>query len=174
MPDTAATTRRRFAIRDLLSDVPIATQDALARVLASRGFQVTQSTLSRDLRALGVVKTPSGYAIPGDNGGFSHSVGGSDRLPSVLRATLIDAVPAASLVVLRTAPGHAQPVGLALDAARIDGVVGNVSGDDTVFVASTSNTEARRLAAYFREIAGLMGDSGCPGVPGESGLMGAA
>lgn len=168
MPDSAATTRRRFAIRDLLNDEPIATQDALARALASRGFHVTQSTLSRDLRALGIVKTPNGYAIPGESGQSGHSLVGSARLASVLRATLIDAVPAASLVVLRTAPGHAQPVGLALDAAKVEGVVGNVSGDDTVFVASTSNAEARRLAAHFREMAGL------PGVPGEPGLMGAA
>lgn len=160
MTASSATIRRHHAIRDLLRHAPVATQEALGAALASRGFQVTQSTLSRDLRALGVIKTVGGYALPDAVGGMSHGGNGRERLATVLGDHLIDAIPAGTLVVLRTAPGHAQPVGLALDASDVEGMVGNVAGDDTIFVATPSNTEARRLASVFREMAGMPGMMG--------------
>lgn len=165
MPEVTATARRRYVIGELLRSSSIATQEALAEALVSRGFSVTQSTLSRDLRSLGVVKSPEGYALPGGAGEMSSEAGSRESLVRVLRANLIESTPAGTLVVLRTAPGHAQPVGLALDAARLDGAVGNVAGDDTIFVATPSERDARRLAESFREMGGL---------PSAPGLMGAA
>ncbi len=130
---------RRDAIRELLSKGPIDTQQLLVELLSSRGLAATQSSVSRDLRDLGAVKTAEGYSLPsGDRDGEEEL----KRVSSLFRA----ATPAGpNLLVIRTAIGAAQRVALALDRTDWPEIVGNIGGDDTVFVATPSATAQKQL-----------------------------
>ncbi len=130
---------RREAIRELLSKGPVDTQQLLVELLSSRGLAATQSSVSRDLRDLGAVKTAEGYALPsGDRDGEEELA----RVSSLFRS----ATPAgANLLVIRTAIGAAQRVALALDRTNWPEIVGNIGGDDTVFVATPSSTAQKQL-----------------------------
>ena len=150
--------RRRHLIGEILSRGPVASQDALLAALRAAGEEVTQATVSRDIRALGVVKGPSGYALPGDVPGVvsnGHAAArGLDELGRVLRQHVLRVLPAEALVVLRTAPGHASIVGAALDQSPPAGMVGSISGDDTVFIATSSRTSARTLGKALSALVG--------------------
>ncbi len=132
-------TERREAIRELLSKGPVDTQQLLVELLSSQGLAATQSSVSRDLRDLGAVNTAEGYALPsGDRDGEEEL----KRVSSLLRS----ATPAgANLLVIRTAIGAAQRVALALDRTDWPEIVGNIGGDDTVFVATPSLTAQKQL-----------------------------
>ncbi|MGH8223989.1 MAG: arginine repressor, partial [Woeseiaceae bacterium] len=128
MPNHAALqTERRATIRHLLQQGPVETQRSLVEALRTRGFLATQSSVSRDLRELGAIKTAAGYALP------ESAAGGDDEVAQV--TGLLREVKAAGphLLVIRTAIGAAQRVALALDRSAWPEIVGNVGGDDTVF-----------------------------------------
>jgi transcriptional regulator of arginine metabolism len=108
-------------ILQLLDSSPIADQGDLLLRLASTGHGLTQSTLSRRLKRLGVQKV---------QGRYRRVEASAQSLPEV---TLVEAPP--NLLVLRTAPGFAQALGLSLDADPLPGQMGTLAGDDTVFVA---------------------------------------
>jgi len=112
-------------------------------VLARRGIQVTQATLSRDLNELRLVKTSEGYILPnGDSSG--------EPLPDVSRLVqefVREVRRAQNLLVIKTIPGSAQPVAVAIDAGSWDEVVGTVAGDDTLLIITGSNKNARMLQA---------------------------
>ena len=138
MPDPAPTSaERRRAIRELLAAGPAATQGALVDALNARGLNATQSSVSRDLRELGALKTADGYVLP-------EAGDGEDEIAAV--ASLFRRLQAAgpNLVVIHTAIGAAQRVALALDRCAWPEIVGNVGGDDTVFTATT-NAAAQRV-----------------------------
>lgn len=133
---------RRDAIRELLLGQPAATQQSLVEALTRRGFVATQSSVSRDLREIGAVKTPHGYELPEP----AHA-SGNDEIASVAEL-LRELKPAGpNLLVIRTAIGAAQRVALALDRCGWPEIVGNVGGDDTVFTATTSAAGQRRVIA---------------------------
>lgn len=131
---------RRHAIRELLLSGPLPTQKRLVELLKQRGFDATQSSVSRDLRDLGAVKTVRGYElrVPQD---------GDDAVADVtaLLRTLTPAGP--NLLVIRTAIGAAQRVALALDRSGWPEIVGTVAGDDTIFVATASARDQRGVLA---------------------------
>lgn len=132
---------RHERILRLLEQRPVKNQTALQQALREDGIACNQATLSRDLRDLGVVKTRHGYELPA--GALSES--SPHHLRLALRTWLSSATAAQNLVVLRTPPGGAQPLALALDKAALDDVLGTVAGDDTVFVACPSDRRARAL-----------------------------
>lgn len=121
--------------------------------LERAGIRATQATISRDLRELGAVKGPSGYELPTDQQRRDGA-----GLGRALQAYLLSAKATGVLVVLRTGAGHAQIVALELDRTPPEGVLGNIAGDDTIFVATTSEQRAQRLESELRGIAGLGGD----------------
>ena len=146
---TDAKEQRHRAIAELIRSQPLASQDELAEHLAAQGFAVTQATISRDLEQLGAVKVRRdgrlGYALP-------------DQLPSsppnqlatVLRDWVRSIDVAGNLVVLKTPPGSAHLIGVALDQAALPEVVGNICGDDTIFVAVRDAAEAPQFAERLR------------------------
>ncbi len=128
---------RREALRRLLEQGPAATQRALVDALVSAGFEATQSSVSRDLKGLGAIKTAAGYELPGP---APESVDEVAEVADLLRGIR----PAGSnLLVIRTAIGAAQRVALALDRSGWPEIVGNVGGDDTIFTA-TPDAHAQR------------------------------
>jgi transcriptional regulator of arginine metabolism len=141
---------RQKTILELLHRGPIESQEELQGVLAKRGFDVGQATLSRDMRELGLVKTYDGYVA---GTGISP---GEPVLPSVsrlVREFVLEVRLAQNLLVLKTSVGSAQPVAAAMDAEDWPEVVGTLGGDDTILVISQDNKSAHQLA---RRIEGML------------------
>ena len=145
-------TRRHQQVLDLIDEYDIPNQQQLQELLASKGIEVTQATLSRDLRTLGVVKGPNGYALPSPTTSTPQL---EDSLWQTVRRELLEAVAGGATVVLRTRPGHANTLAIELDRARPADVLGTIAGDDTVFVAAKSQRHARTLVGRFRRHADL-------------------
>jgi transcriptional regulator of arginine metabolism len=142
--------RRRSAILRLVQDRAVPSQQALRRLLRARGFAVTQPTLSRDLRDLGLARTPAGYAAPAGPPAAPPAARRAAALDQVLARGVLAVRAAGALVVLRTPPAGAHPVARAVDEAGLPDAVGTVAGDDTVFVACPDAAAARRLERRLR------------------------
>ena len=142
--------RRQRTIADLLRTRPVASQDALLGDLKALGYAVTQATVSRDLDQLGAVKVRRGgmtsYALPDP---ASPPLTSERRLRAILDEWATSIEPVGQLVVIRTPPGSAHLVGVALDQARLPGIAGTICGDDTIFLAvrdaATAGAVAKRL-----------------------------
>ena len=137
-------------LRELLSAGSVDSQGKLVDLLKKKGFAATQSSISRDLRELGAVKSRMGYGLPGAVGGRPI-----EREEKILRSLVMGAEPAGPhLLVIRTATGGASRVGLAVDRSSWPGVVGTVAGDDTLFVALESKKHLNRVK---NELAAILG-----------------
>jgi transcriptional regulator of arginine metabolism len=138
--------RRQRAIADLVRGQTLSSQEELADRLGSLGFAVTQATISRDLEQLGAIKVRRdgqlSYALP-----QAARNGPSSRLAAVFRDWVQSVEPAGNLVVIRTPPGSAHLVGVALDESALPEIVGTICGDDTMFVACRSEAAADMLCA---------------------------
>jgi transcriptional regulator of arginine metabolism len=145
--------RRHQAILRVVRDQGVRSQEALARLLRGRGIAVAQPTLSRDLRELGLVKTPAGYAAPAA-AALVPAGPPQAKLARALRSFVLSVQAAGSLVVVRTPPAAAQPVARALDEAALPDVAGTIAGDDTVFVATASDRAARALTRRLAALGG--------------------
>ncbi len=141
-PTEAGPDRRRQRILALLERGPVRNQSDLQQQLATDGFEVNQATLSRDLRALGVVKGIGGYELP--QATLSPETA-HQSLWHAVHTWLVSATAAQNLVVLRTPAGGAQPLGVALDHAELPGLVGTIAGDDTVLAVCADGGKARAL-----------------------------
>jgi transcriptional regulator of arginine metabolism len=133
---------RRTQILELLRREQVATQGELRRKLMGRGIHVTQATVSRDIEELGLVKAREGYRVPEALEAASPP---QPTLPVLLKEFMREAKPAANLVVVRTHPGNAHSVAVALDASAWPEIVGTVAGDDTILIATPGPTEAARV-----------------------------
>ncbi len=138
--------RRHAILKDILSSAAASTQEALVNGLAQEGIEVTQATVSRDLAAIGAVRGPNGYRLPDAAAHTAEKQGDTTQLHPVLRDHVIRISPAASIVVIHTAPGHANFVASEIDAVRPPDMVGCLAGDDTIFIATPSNKAATALA----------------------------
>lgn len=130
---------RQRAILALVRRNRLVRQQELVGLLRDRGFAVTQSSVSRDLRDLAVVKTGGRYVAPPLRGGAP------DELAEVAHFLRAARPAGAHLTVVLTLQGAAQTVGLALDRAGWAEVVGTVAGDDTVFVATANSHDQTRV-----------------------------
>ena len=142
--------QRRAAIMSVLRRTRVHSQQQLRELLRAEGIDVTQATLSRDIRDLGLVKRASdgAYRRPG----VEEAAG--DPLPVLRRAVAeilrgIEAVQ--TLVVLRTDAGQAQPLAIAIDRARLADVAGTISGDDTILVICRGEREAQTFRRQIEE-----------------------
>ena len=135
---------RHQAIRELLEEGPIPSQEELQRRLHKRGFEAGQATLSRDIRELGLIKGAEGYLLPlGENG-----VNGEATLPSVsrlVREFVTSVRSAENLLVTKTSVGSAQPVAAALDGENWPEAIGTIAGDDTILIVCPDKRAAGRL-----------------------------
>jgi len=147
---------RQRAIRDLVEQRPIRTQQELAAALRERGFRATQATVSRDVAELGLGKgTREGraaYVLPARL--RDAEVSGEDRLRRLIADVPAEFHIADLLLVIRTLPGSAHAVAAALDRTRWPEIVGSIAGDDTVFVATPDRAAVRRLRDRLVSLAG--------------------
>jgi len=139
--------QRRSALQHLLKKGPATTQHALVDALNAQGVAATQSSVSRDLRELGAIKTAEGYELPDGES--------SDRQQIADIAPLLRKISPAgpNLLVVRTAIGAAQRVALAFDRCGWPEMIGNIGGDDTVFVATDSALAQKNLLARIERSA---------------------
>lgn len=144
---TADRRKRHLKILELISTRAVRTQEELAEALAAEGWEVTQSSVSRDIAALRLIKVDGAYrrasavVVPAD--------------PNVRR--IADGVLAAevagdALVVLHTPPGEANRVAVALDRLAWPDVVGTIAGDDTIFLAVKDGSAQRRVMGEVRKL----------------------
>ena len=147
--------RRQRAIADLIRSDAVASQEELAERLSALGFAVTQATISRDLEQIGAVKVRRGgqssYSLPDQ-----LRAAAGPQVASVLRDFARSIDTAANLVVIKTPPGSAHLVGVALDQSDLEEIVGTICGDDTIFVACASAGNAAELATKLRIEAGKL------------------
>lgn len=142
---------RLDALKDLLSQGKLSTQDELREELEGRKFVVTQSTISRDLRRLGAIKAidtdgRTVYRLPEDAPPAPHSMMSS---PGKLRDLVRDIQQNGAMIVIHTIAGSASLIAVHLDRFRPGGILGTIAGDDTIFVAPKS---LRSIHATIAEI----------------------
>lgn len=137
-------TSRQSVVLELLRKQDIYTQEELTAALATQGYFVTQATVSRDIRELGLVKerTRKGlkYAAPDD------AVANTSPFARVLRDGLVSVDYAANMLVLHTLSGMAMAAAAALDEMNLPDILGTVAGDDTIICVVRSNAAAKKLA----------------------------
>jgi transcriptional regulator of arginine metabolism len=146
---------RHRAIRDLVAQRPIRTQQELAAALRERGFRTTQATISRDVAELGLVKAgregTQAYALPRRL--VEAETSGEDRLRALLRDLPVEVREAGLLLVVKTLPGSAHAIAAALDRARWPEVAGSIAGDDTLFVACVDRAALQRIRSRLASFA---------------------
>lgn len=144
---------RQQLIETLIKQKRLSTQQQLVAALKRHGCDVTQATVSRDMRELGVQKGSERagsvrYVIPPPVVRRDPA----DVLARVLRDSAATARQAQNLVVVRSEPGTAPTVGRVIDELNRDEVVGTVAGDDTVLLVLTDNTRARQMTKYLNDL----------------------
>jgi transcriptional regulator of arginine metabolism len=143
---TADRRKRHLKILELISTRAIRTQEELAEALASEGWDVTQSSVSRDIAALRLVKTGGAYRRPA-----SSATADPDERRIAEGVLTVDQAGDA-LIVLHTPPGEANRVAVALDRLAWPDVVGTIAGDDTIFLAVKDAHAQRKVTGEVRKL----------------------
>ena len=148
---------RQQKILELIKKYDIDTQDTLIKKLADEGYVVTQTTISRDIRQLNLIKGVSAngtykYIAPGS--GFSEGKK-APVINSVITDSVVRVEAAGHIVVVRTYAGMANAIAVCIDSLHHDDIVGSVAGDDTMLLVVKTSEGARSLEFELREIFGL-------------------
>ncbi|MEX2582492.1 MAG: arginine repressor [Gemmatimonadota bacterium] len=146
--------QRHSEILDIVRHNRVHSQEVLRELLAKRGVDVAQATLSRDIRELGLVKVPddeggSAYVVP------AHVTDPTPTLARLLPALYLGADGIGNLLVVKTLTGGAQPIAVALDWEEWPEIVGTVAGDDTILVILRSPDGLGAVSQRLQELAGL-------------------
>ena len=147
-------TRRHAKILELINEHSVDTQEELLRLLREDGFDVTQATVSRDIKELRLVKTLS------NDGKYRYSTRKetgkdlSSKFFSLLADSSISIDCARNIVVIKALTGMAQAICAAMDGLHWESVVGTLAGDDTIFVVTRDDESAERLVAELKRIVG--------------------
>jgi transcriptional regulator of arginine metabolism len=136
---------RHERIIDLVTKQKIVKQETLVDLLETEGFQVTQATVSRDIRLLKLIKVSDEtglqyYSVMQDNEAVDL-----DKYDSILKEGFLSAETASNILVVKTVIGMAMGVAAALDSLKIEGIIGSIAGDDTIFLATSSLEDAKKL-----------------------------
>jgi transcriptional regulator of arginine metabolism len=148
--------RRQMRIIELVSQNVITSQEALCEALAKDGINVTQATVSRDVKELNLVRVPSGdgrykYALmPGD-----PSLVYKDRFRRLFSDCCIGIGKSGNIILVKTLSGAASAVGEAVDGLSLNGVLGTVAGDDALLVVVADGADPAEVLTNLRKIAGL-------------------
>ena len=142
---------RHFAIRELLGSERIATQDDLCKALKQKGYQVTQATISRDIKELQLIKIADAsgyrYGLP-----EAPKLGVQERLKRVFKDAVLSIDHNEILVVIKTLPGSAPVVASLIDASFEENILGTVAGDDTIFVALKNGKAVQQVMQEFQAL----------------------
>jgi transcriptional regulator of arginine metabolism len=140
--------KRHMAIKQLIMTKAISTQEELCGELGRVGIEVTQATLSRDLRDLGVVRLP----MPEGTRYALHPESEDRRMTAFLGYETEWIGSNESMIVIRTLPGRAQGVAEVIDSLRLDEILGTLAGDNTIFVTPRSTKRISQLVKKLQTI----------------------
>lgn len=143
---------RQAKILQLIREQSIGTQEDLVACLHDTGMEVTQATVSRDIKALGVIKISTGQGHQKYIAMERSGEGSSGRLMKVFAEAVLQIDTAMNLVIVKTLPGMAQASASALDSMHLDEVIGSIAGDDTLFVATGSVRQSELLAEKLHQL----------------------
>jgi transcriptional regulator of arginine metabolism len=139
---------RQLAIKQIIAEHTITTQEELGQALKRQGFKITQATLSRDMKELGIswVYTPSGSRY------MLHTEAEEQRLKSIISFEVELISSNESLIIVKTLPGRAQGVAELIDAMRHPSVLGTIAGDNTIFIAPRSTKKIPETMKLIRNL----------------------
>lgn len=144
--------QRHIKIRDIISNREIETQDDLVQHLRDAGFNVTQATVSRDIKELHLVK------VPMMDGRYKYSLPSDQRFNPLqkIKRTLIDCFVSidstGNMIVMKTLPGNANAVGALIDNLEWEEVMGNICGDDTILIICREDKQAEQVSKRFLDM----------------------
>ncbi len=146
-------TKRKNEILRLINENIVTTQDEILDDLKGLGFNVTQATVSRDMRELKISKITDAngilrYSIPGTSASKKSTFG----LNSALTESIVRIDYACNDIVIHTMPGLAQAIAAAIDSLHIENVLGCVAGDDTILIVTRSDESAAEICMRIREM----------------------
>lgn len=146
--------KRQAAILEIISNYEIKTQEELSEHLREQGYNTTQATISRDIKELRLIKVASHqggymYAMPDQGGSSAHMT----RLKNIFRECVVKVDRAQNLVVLKTLVGMANAAAAAIDAMKINDIVGTLAGDDNILVILRTNEDAE---SFCEMVAGML------------------
>jgi transcriptional regulator of arginine metabolism len=146
-------TQRQSAILDVVEREAVRSQEQLRQRLASRGFDVTQATLSRDIKELGLLKRSSDGAYQPSGVDSAAPASALGTLSRTLSEYLLSVEAVQQLVVVKTGTGQAQILAVAIDRARLPEIAGTLAGDDTILIIARDPKSAQEIARQLRELA---------------------
>lgn len=144
--------QRHIKIREIISNKEIETQEELVEELKNAGYNVTQATVSRDIKELQLVKVPTKigtykYSLPAD---FRYNP--SQKLKRMLQECFVGIDYSENIVVMKTLPGNAHAIGVLLDQLDWEELVGTIAGDDTIMIVIRSKEKAPEIVERFLEM----------------------
>jgi transcriptional regulator of arginine metabolism len=145
--------RRQSAILDVVEREAVRSQAQLRHLLFSRGFDVTQATLSRDIKELGLLKRSSDGAYQPAGMPPAAPASALDSLSRALAEYLLSVEAVQQLVVVKTGAGQAQILAVAIDRARLADVAGTLAGDDTILIIARDAKSAQSVAKQLKDLA---------------------
>jgi transcriptional regulator of arginine metabolism len=145
--------RRQSAILDVVEREAVRSQAQLRHLLFSRGFDVTQATLSRDIKELGLLKRSSDGAYQPAGMPSAAPASALDSLSRALAEYLLNVEAVQQLVVVKTGAGQAQILAVAIDRARLADVAGTLAGDDTILIIARDSKGAQSVAKELKHLA---------------------
>lgn len=155
MSSSIEKTRRQRAIRHILDSASVTSQENLVHLLSLQGFQVTQSTLSRDLREMKVLRIPTASGSIYQSPGSAAPTEQSPHLRQVATEEVLGLAANETTVVIRTLAGRAPGVAAFLDGWNNSDLMATVAGDDTVLALPTSTQKTERLLHTLEELFSL-------------------
>jgi transcriptional regulator of arginine metabolism len=145
--------QRQSAILDVVEHEAVRSQEQLRQRLTGKGFDVTQATLSRDIKELGLLKRSSDGAYQPGGVDAQPAASALDTLSRALTEYLVNLEPVQQLIVLKTGAGQAQLLAVAIDKARLPEVAGTLAGDDTILIIARDAKSAHAVVEQLKELA---------------------
>ena len=155
MPGSVSKRDRHAAILDVIRDHRVTSQEALRELLSERDIDVTQATLSRDIRELRLVKVPGAEGTPHYT--LPEEWENTPPLENLLPTLFLGAEGSGNLLVVKTMTGGAQAVALAIDWEEWPEVLGTIAGDDTILIVCRDEEEVTTVTRRLDDIAGKTG-----------------
>lgn len=149
---------RRNRIKEIITSKVVCKQEELAKILNDEGFSVTQATVSRDIKELGLIKVKdletkkSKYSMPKNKP--VHEVT-DEKVITLLKTFIISVEAAKNLIVVKTLTGNGSACGMAIDKLMPDGVIGSIAGDDTLLIVTHDDDTANNVVDYIKELVEL-------------------
>ncbi|CDE17841.1 MAG: arginine repressor [Eubacterium sp.] len=142
---------RHTAILRIISEQEIETQDDLIAKLKENGFDVTQATVSRDIKQLGLVKTTDGEGKYRYSAPHPSSSGSDSKFKNILSEAIISSESAENMVVVKTYSGMANAAAAAIDALASDRILGSIAGDDTILIVTKNDETAEEFSEILKD-----------------------